>query len=132
MTAGDIILIVDDEPNIRRVLNESLTAEGYRCLEAADAVDALEKLRANAVSLVLLDIKMPGTSGVEVLPKIEAAFPDVSIIMVTATSDAHIAVQCLKKGACEYVTKPFTLGDILSSIGRAMDLRKFMKRGRPA
>ena len=67
------ILIVDDEEMVRRLLHQKLSSEGYQCEEAGTAEQALDKLRSNAVELVLLDIKMPDKSGVELLPEIKAA-----------------------------------------------------------
>ncbi|MGB2877528.1 MAG: response regulator, partial [Dehalococcoidales bacterium] len=89
------ILIVDDEESVRRLLNKRLTNEGYQCLEAANASQALDELRRKKISLVLLDIKMPGKSGVELLPEIKADYPDTSAIMITATADMQTAVQCM-------------------------------------
>ncbi|MFO7773559.1 MAG: response regulator [Dehalococcoidia bacterium] len=123
-TSQETILIVDDEQAIRGLLKQVLTDEGYRCEDACNAEEAVEKLKDNAASLVLLDIKMPGRSGVELLPEIKASFPDTAVIMATAISDTNIAVQCMKHGAYDYIAKPFSLDDVLLSVGRALEKRR--------
>jgi len=119
-----IILIVDDEGVIRRLLYQKLSSEGYQCQEADGAAQALDKLRSNAVELVLLDIKMPGKSGVELLPEIKASYPDVAVIMATAITGTNIAIQCMKQGAYDYLTKPFNLVEVVLSVDRALEKRR--------
>ncbi len=124
MTAKqDSILIVDDEKAIRRLLNRKLSGEGYQCQEAGDAEQALDKLRNKPAGLVVLDIKMPAKSGIELLSEIKAGFPDTAVVMATAASDINIAIQCMKQGAYDYITKPFNLDDVLLSVDRALEKR---------
>ena len=123
-TSQESILIVDDEPTIRRLLKQVLTDDGYHCDEACNAEEAVEKLKDNSISLVLLDVKMPGRSGVELLPEIKASFPHTAVVMATAIGDASIAVQCMKHGAYDYLAKPFSLDDVLLSVGRALEKRR--------
>jgi putative two-component system response regulator len=118
------ILVVDDEQTIRAFLKQVLRGEGYRCEEAGNAAEALEKLEGDAISLVLLDIKMPGRSGLELLPEIRASFPDTAVVMATAMNDTSIAVQCMKQGAYDYVAKPFGLDDVVLSVDRALQRRR--------
>ena len=118
------ILIVDDEEMVRRLLHQKLSSEGYQCQEADGAAQALGKLRSNAVELVLLDIRMPGKSGVELLPEIKASYPDTAVIMATAITDTNIAIQCMKQGAYDYLTKPFNLDEVVLSVDRALEKRR--------
>ncbi|MFO7712278.1 MAG: response regulator [Dehalococcoidia bacterium] len=118
------ILVVDDEQTIRAFLKQVLRGEGYRCEEAGNAAEALEKLEGDAISLVLLDIKMPGRSGLELLPEIRASFPDTAVVMATAMNDTSVAVQCMKQGAYDYVAKPFGLEDVVLSVERALQRRR--------
>ena len=118
------ILIVDDEAPIRKLLHSKLSSEGYQCWEAGSAEQALAKLRNNAVRLVILDIKMPGKSGIEFLPEIKASHPDTAVVMATAISDINIAIECMKQGAYDYVTKPFELDDVTISVDRALEKRR--------
>ena len=119
-----VILLVDDEEMIRRLLSQKLSAEGYRCEEAANAGQALEKLKGDSIELVILDIKMPGKSGVELLPEIKAKYPDTAVIMATAVSDAGTAINCMRAGAYDYVTKPFNLDEVSFSVSRALEKRR--------
>ena len=118
------VLVVDDEEVIRRLLYQKLSGEGYHCQQAGNAEQALEKLRNDVFSLVILDIKMPGKTGLEVLPEIRAGYPDTAIIMATATTDIGTAVQCMKEGAYDYINKPFDLDDVVLSVNRALEKRK--------
>ena len=118
------ILVVDDEKAIGRLLNRKLSGEGYQCQEAGNAEQALDKLRKKPVDLVLLDINMPGKSGIELLPEIKAIYPDTAVIMATAASDINIAIQCMKQGAYDYITKPFNLDEVILSVDRALEKRR--------
>jgi putative two-component system response regulator len=118
------ILIVDDEETIRNLLRQALSGEGYHCEEADGAGQAMDRLKSRAVALVLLDIKMPGKWGTELLPELKASYPDTAVIMATAVTDIHIAIQCMKQGAYDYVTKPFNLDEVLLSVDRALERRR--------
>jgi putative nucleotidyltransferase with HDIG domain len=120
----ETILIVDDEEAIRRLLHQKLSGEGYRCEEAGSAEQALDKLRSNTIELVLLDIKMPGKSGTELLPGIKASYLDTAVIMATSITDTSTAIQCMKEGAYDYLTKPFNLDEVILSVDRALEKRR--------
>ncbi len=123
-TKQEKILIVDDEEVLRRLLRRELSGKGYLCQEAGSAGEAMVKLKSSPIELVLLDIMMPGKSGTELLPEIRASFPDTAVIMVTAITDTHIAVQCMRVGAYDYLTKPFNLDEVTLSVGRALERRR--------
>ena len=118
------VLIVDDEPVVRRILRQRLSAEGYPCKEAGSAEEALNMLQDDPAELVILDIKMPGKSGVELLPEIKLRYPDTAVIMATATTDATTAIQCMKGGAYDYLVKPFNLDEVALSADRALEKRR--------
>jgi putative two-component system response regulator len=120
----ETLVIVDDEEVVRRVLYLKLSRAGYRCEEASDSGQTLHVLETTPVALVLLDIKMPGKSGIELLPEIKAGFPDVAIIMATAVNDINVAVECLKLGADDYICKPFNLDEVSLAIERALEKRR--------
>ena len=125
MTTGhENVLIVDDEEAIRKALYRRLTAEGYQCLMAGGAQEAEELLRGNAIGLVLLDINMPGKKGTELLPQIRTQYPDTAVMMVSATDDTATAMGCVREGACDYVTKPFDLGEVALSAARELERRR--------
>jgi putative two-component system response regulator len=119
-----VILLVDDEEMIRQLLYQKLSPEGYRCEQAANAEQALEKLKDDSIELVILDIKMPGKSGIQLLPEIKAKYPDTAVIMATAVDDAGTAINCMKAGAYDYVTKPFNLEEVSFSVKRALEKRR--------
>ncbi len=117
------VLIVDDEAPIRRLLRQKLSKEGYLCEEAASAEQALEKLGSNSTELVILDIKLPGKSGIELLPEIRACYPDTAVIMATAVTEVAVAIDCMKQGADDYVCKPFNLDEVSLSAERTLEKR---------
>lgn len=123
-TEQENILIVDDEETVRRVLRKRLVREGYRCEEASNADEALEKLRSNPHELVIVDIKMPGKSGLELLSEIAASYSETAVVMVTAITEAGVVIQCLKEGAQDYITKPFDLNEVVLSVERALEIRR--------
>jgi putative nucleotidyltransferase with HDIG domain len=118
------VLIVDDELVVRKVLGQKLSAEGYQCQEATSADEALDKLRNNPFELVLSDIRMPGKSGVELLLEIRTAYPNTAVIMATAITDTSIAIECMKQGAYDYITKPFNLEEVVLNVSRALEKRR--------
>lgn len=119
-----VILIVDDEAVVRRVLAEKVGVAGYCCEQASSADEALAKIKSIAVQLAILDVKMPGRSGIELLTEIKAAHPDIAVIMATAVIDISTAIECLKQGAYDYITKPFNLDEVVLSIDRALEKRR--------
>ena len=120
----ETLLIVDDEAAIRRLLRQKLSREGYRCEEANDAEQVLNTLGTSPIALAILDIKMPGKSGIELLPEIKAGYPDTAVIMATAVNDINVAIQCLKQGADDYICKPFNLEELSLSVQKALEKRR--------
>jgi putative two-component system response regulator len=123
-TKRERILIVDDEEVIRRLLHQRLAREGYQCQEAGNADQALDELKSSPIASVILDIKMPGKSGTELLPELKARYPDTAVIMATAITDTSTAIQCMKEGAYDYITKPFNLDEVALSVDRALEKRR--------
>jgi putative two-component system response regulator len=120
----ETLLVVDDEDMIRKVLHLKLSREGYLCEEANNAEQALHVLETMPIALVVLDIKMPGKSGIELLPQIKARYPDTAVIMATAVNDIDVAIQCLKLGADDYICKPFNLEEVSLAVQRALEKRR--------
>ena len=114
------VLIADDEKNMRWVLSEALTAEGYEVIQAADGKEALTAVAEQHPDLMVLDHKMPSPDGMEVLRKIRAKGETFPIIMLTAHGNVATAVEAMKAGATEYLTKPFDLGELKLSIDKAI------------
>src|SRR3954454_8433320 len=105
------ILVVDDEPQIRRVLKTALTAVGYFIADAKSAEECFSKLREERFDLVLLDVNMPGTSGLEACREIRS-HSDIAIIMLTVRNSEADKVAALDAGADDYVTKPFSTPEL--------------------
>jgi response regulator RpfG family c-di-GMP phosphodiesterase len=114
------VLIVDDEDLMRRAIRTKLTREGYKCFEASCATEALSQLEARPFDLVILDIKMPGRSGSDLLPEIRREYPDTAVIMATAVIDARTIVQCMKDGAHDFIPKPFEFEELLLAVGNSL------------
>jgi DNA-binding NtrC family response regulator len=117
------ILVVDDEASIRDSLTSWFEEDGFNVDSAADAREALAKLDAGRFDIVLLDIKMPGMDGMQLLRRIRADLPDVVVIMITAYASVETAVQALKDGAFDYVTKPFDPDDLNRLVRTALRQR---------
>jgi two-component system KDP operon response regulator KdpE len=118
MSSGRI-LVVDDEPQIRRVLRATLTGHGYEFYEARTGEDALEAIRANRFDLILLDVNMPGMGGLEACRAIRSG-SEVSIIMLTVRDSEQDKVAALDAGADDYITKPFSTPELLARIRAAL------------
>jgi DNA-binding NtrC family response regulator len=117
-----VILVVDDDPGIREAFRLVLEDQ-YDLLEAADGPGALEHVQRSPVDLVLLDVRLPGMDGIEVLERIKALDDHVEVVLVTAVQTVRAAVAAMKLGALDYVTKPFDEDEILPLIGRALERR---------
>jgi two-component system KDP operon response regulator KdpE len=113
------ILVVDDEPQIRRVMLTTLTSHGYSVVEAGSGEEALEKLRAERPDLILLDVNMPGISGLHTCAEIRTS-SDVPIIMLTIRNSERDKVQALDAGADDYVVKPFGVQELMARIRAAL------------
>lgn len=115
------LLIIDDEKAIRKTLTEILSFEGYKIEEAADGEEGLKKFKEKNFDLVLCDIKMPKLDGIEFLQKAGEINPDVPIIMISGHGNIETAVDAVKKGAYDYISKPPDLNRLLITIRNAMD-----------
>ncbi|MCC7524120.1 MAG: sigma-54-dependent Fis family transcriptional regulator [Chitinophagaceae bacterium] len=115
------ILIIDDEKAIRKTLGEILSYEGYKIDEAGDGEEGLKRFREKSYDVVLCDIKMPKIDGIEFLDKAGEINPDVPIIMISGHGTIETAVEAVKKGAYDYVSKPPDLNRLLITIRNAMD-----------
>jgi putative nucleotidyltransferase with HDIG domain len=117
----ETLLIVDDEDAIRRILRMKLSGVGYQCKEAGNAEQTLNMLAANTIDLVILDIRMPDKSGIELLPEIKSGFPNIAVIMATAINDINVAIQCMKLGADDYICKPYNLDEVSLAVQRSLE-----------
>ena len=116
------VLVVDDEEGVRASVR-AILEETCDVLEAGNGVEALEVMKAHEIDLVMLDQRMPGEPGIDVLPRIKAADPSTVVVIATAVRELRTAVEALKRGAYDYLTKPFDVDDILMLAQRALDKR---------
>jgi response regulator RpfG family c-di-GMP phosphodiesterase len=113
------ILIVDDEEPIRRLLAMYLS-DDYTCVTAASADEATILLASSCFNLVMTDITMPGASGIELCQYVQKAFPETAVVMVSGMTDIQYAIEAMRHGAFDYVTKPFDLTQVLIAVDRAL------------
>jgi two-component system, OmpR family, KDP operon response regulator KdpE len=113
------ILVVDDEPQIRRVLRTTLSSSGYEVIEAKSGQEAIEMVITERPELILLDVNMPAMSGLEACSKIRLSF-DGPIIMVTVRNAERDKIAALDAGADDYIVKPFAIGELLARIRAAL------------
>jgi len=117
------VLIVDDEQIVCDILYDELNERGYECATAFNGSDALAKLATGDFDLVLLDIRLPGMSGIEVLRELWLNHHNTAVIMVTAVNDVDTAVGAMKLGASDYIVKPFDLDRVYTSILIALETK---------
>ncbi len=120
MAEKNRILVVDDEDALRTVLSSELEGEGYEVDQAADGDEAMAVVQKKPFHLVLLDIKMPKVDGFEVLKFIKEKYPHVKVIMLTGFADLKNAIESKKLGAEDFVSKPYDLVDLLTTIERVL------------
>lgn len=113
---GTKIMVVDDQAGIRMLLEEVFKKEGYSILTASNGNQALEIIEENNVDLVLLDMKIPGMSGLEILKKIKQVRPDLKVMVMTAYGESDIVKEALRNGAMSHFSKPFDLHELITSV----------------
>ena len=110
------ILIVDDEPGIRFLIGRALAAAGYAADFAATGTEALRRVHARRYDLIILDLLMPDLAGQVVLERILAARPDQAVLVLSCLADVAAKVDCLERGAQDYLAKPFSLAELLARV----------------
>src|SRR5438045_8094623 len=121
------ILIVDDEANARTALAELLRDEGYAVETAADGFKALPKLEELAPDAVVTDLKMPGLSGLELMAKVRERDPEAIVIVMTAFGAVESAVQAMRQGAADYLTKPVNVEELSLVLKRELERKRLRK-----
>ncbi len=123
----DTILIVDDDKDIRFFVSSALRDEGYETIVAGDGNRALKQVTKRSPNLVLLDVKLPGVDGIEILQKLKTIDKDIIIIMITAYGNVKGAVEAMKYGAFDYISKPFHSEELVLTIKRALETQSLSK-----
>lgn len=118
---GRQILVVDDEPKMRRVLEIMLQKMGHRVLGAGNGIEALALFRTQAIALVITDLRMPEMDGIELLARLREQESDVPVMVITAHGTIETAVTAMKHGACDYILRPFDIGVVELAVERALN-----------
>jgi two-component system NtrC family response regulator len=130
MTRPRTILAIDDDDSLRRVVEYNLAEEGYRVITAADGPSGLEAYQREAVDVVLTDIRMPGMEGIELLARLKAMQPELPVIMLTAFGTIDSAVEAMRLGAFDYLTKPFSRDQLRASVRKALEVAELRSENR--
>src|SRR3990167_1615532 len=127
---GRRILVVDDDESLRRVMQVQLAQSGYEVTTAADANHALTLLQQSPYDLAITDLQMPGGSGLDLLKKVRAEYPEVIVVMITAFGTVETAVEAMKAGAYDYLTKPVHPDELSLVVNRALEHRHLLEEVR--
>ncbi len=124
------ILIVDDEASLRQALARFLSNQGFSVESVESGNEAIQRIQDGGYSIMLLDVRMPGMSGLDVVPEALDADPDLAILMLSGITDATSAAICMQRGAIDYLTKPIELNDLRKAIDRALRHRDTQMQSR--
>ncbi|MBM4038001.1 MAG: response regulator [Planctomycetes bacterium] len=124
------VLVVDDEAPIRTLLASVLAANGYEAITTPDARRAMLEARSQAFAAAIVDVRMPGTGGIELSRSLRAGDPDLPVIIITGYADSGTAREAIRLGAYDYITKPFDLNDVVFSLARAIERRALLVENR--
>ncbi len=126
MTTRGKVLVIDDELGIREGCKRALTSQGFTVDVAQDGLDGLAKIKANGYDVILLDIMMPGIGGIELLSLIREHDPEAVCIIITGYGTVQVAVNAIKRGAYDFLTKPFTVDDLLLAVSHGLEHRRLL------
>jgi putative nucleotidyltransferase with HDIG domain len=124
------ILVVDDEEFIREIICRKLSGEGFECDSAPDAEEGLEKVNQGSFDCVLSDIHMPGMSGLELLTRIRETNDDIAVILITGAPDIDAALEAMRLGAYDHLTKPVNLAALQMTVERALENKRLIRENR--
>src|SRR6185295_829464 len=124
------LLVADDDPGLRESRERTLTREGYKVVLASDGRAALERVQAGGVDLIVTDLRMPGLTGLELLRAAKAIMPDVDVILLTAFGTVEEAVQAMKGGAYDFLTKPFRREQLIKLVDKALERRDLIEQNK--
>lgn len=127
---GSRLLVVDDEESICAALKDTLSLQGYNVSTALSAEDALKKMKKGAFDLMIIDIKLPGMSGIELLGKSKKADPEIMQLIITSHASLDTAIDALREGAEDYIIKPFAMDDLKLSVERALEKQKLQRENK--
>jgi DNA-binding NtrC family response regulator len=122
--AGERILVVDDEPNIRLLLQEQLEPEGYQVTIVASGEEALSRSATRVPDLAVIDLMLPDMDGMALIERLVEIYPHLPILMLTAHGSITNAVNAIKKGATDFLVKPFEITDLLTRVEKALEVQR--------
>jgi response regulator RpfG family c-di-GMP phosphodiesterase len=122
--------VVDDEPRLRQALVRLMQLDGFTCFECGSGLEALDILARENIILVLTDLRMPKMDGAMLLREVRERYPDVAVIMITAVAEVEVAVECLGRGAMDYIGKPFVLEEVRARVSQALEKRRLLIENR--
>jgi response regulator RpfG family c-di-GMP phosphodiesterase len=117
-------LVVDDEAPITELVSAALRAQGFHCRQASNGAEALQSLADREADLVVTDVRMPGMDGLDLLDQVRVHYPDTSVILLTGSAEVPTVVRALRSGACDFLTKPFTLAELRERVVAVMEKRR--------
>lgn len=115
------VLVIDDDDAMRRVLRDFLQRDGHRVVEAANGEAAVSMVEVESIDVVILDKEMPGMNGMDVLSFLHRRFPSTPVILITAFGGPHVAEESFRRGAVEYIEKPFRLSNVVDRVQKLID-----------
>ena len=118
------VLAVDDDPGICNLMRDKLTREGYSCLNCSSGEEAMQVLQHETFDIVITDLQMPGISGLQLIEEARKTHPHSAFLIVTGMSDIRVGIDAMKRGADDYLVKPFPLDALVASVGRAQTLKE--------
>ena len=121
------ILVVDDDPDVLESVSWLLNEYGYSVVASKNGKNAMDRLQENRIDVVLTDIKMPVVSGIELLEEIHNLYPEMPVILMTAYADLDMAIEAIKKGAFDFIIKPFKAEQLFHSIGKAVKYKRLIQ-----
>lgn len=127
---GEVVVIIDDDPAIRVPLAEYLQENGLKVVEGGSAAELHNHLARFNVALVLLDIGLPDSSGIDIIPQLQSSHPDLAVVMLTGVADLHVAMDCIRKGADDYLAKPAKFAEILFVVRKNLEKRRLVFENR--
>jgi signal transduction histidine kinase/DNA-binding response OmpR family regulator len=130
LTGDEVVAIVDDDPAISEPLRLYFEEQGLAALEACDAAGLWSILATRRVALVILDINLPAANGLFILPQILERYPDVAVIMLTGVADLQVALDCIRTGADDYLSKPVRFNEILFTVRKVLEKRRLVFENR--
>jgi DNA-binding NtrC family response regulator len=121
MARQPTVLVVDDDPALRQTMEAIVRAAGMNSFSVGTGEDAIEAVRKSPIDVILLDVQLPGISGLQVLRQVRERHPDVGVIMVSVVKDIPVAVEAIKQGALDYVTKDFSPGELSARLSKSLE-----------